>query len=110
MLKLNMLPKKYRLPKREIPVIVRKGKKQSNMYFDTKLWYDNNLEAPLFAFIISKKVNKSAVIRNTIKRKLRAAAWELIKENKIKPAKYVVIVRSFELMELTPSQIKDLLI
>lgn len=104
-----MLPKKYRLPKKEIPNVVRKGKKYSNEYFDIKIWFDDKLENPKFTFIISKKVSKSAVIRNTIKRKLRAATWNLVKDKKIKTAKIVYIVRNQSVIDLNIEDLSKLL-
>ncbi len=67
-----MLPKHYRLPLRtrfvpefqvQTPVVVVKVKK-------------NNSEKSRFAFVISKRVAKSAVARNSMKRALRQCVHE----------------------------------
>lgn len=51
---------------------------------------DNGEKTIKFAFIVSKKIDKRAVIRNRTKRVLRSAAEEVIK--KLKIGKNIVIV------------------
>lgn len=61
-----MLKKKYRLPAN---VRMKRAKKISSKYFFLNT-EDNGLACSRFAFVISKKVDKRAVVRNRIKRKL----------------------------------------
>ncbi|MCA9381650.1 ribonuclease P protein component [Candidatus Dojkabacteria bacterium] len=103
-----MLNSKYKINKQEIPDIVKKGKRVSNDYFDIKLWYEDGLENAKLAVIVSKKVAKSAVSRNRIRRKIKACFIELAKNNEIKLAKYVVIVRNELVKDLSQDQIKEL--
>lgn len=61
-----MLKKKYRLPS---SIRLGKAKTISTKYFVLKT-ADSNLSFPRFAFVISKKVDRRAVIRNKIKREM----------------------------------------
>lgn len=49
--------------------------------------------APRFGLTVSKKTSKSAVVRNRIKRRLRAAAREVLPEKARKGADFVLISR-----------------
>lgn len=107
-----MISKKARIAKKDIPNIVRRGKRFSGKGFDIKVWFDNTLESPKFTIIVSKKVDKSAVKRNLIKRKFRAAIFEILKENSLqifKNANYIIIIRSPEVAELKSTEISALL-
>ncbi|MCA9387010.1 ribonuclease P protein component [Candidatus Dojkabacteria bacterium] len=122
-----MLNSKYKINKKEIPDIVKKGKRVSNDYFDIKLWYEDGLDNPKLAVIVSKKTARSAVVRNRIRRKIKAAFIELVKNSSdksfvgrrdlsrldfsdsLKLAKYVVIVRNEEVKDLRNEEIKELL-
>jgi len=105
-----MLPKNLRLEPKEIPELARKGKRFENEYFFVKAWFDDNLDFPKFAISVSIKVSKRAVVRNRIKRKLRASIAEMIAENpSFRRGKYLVIVKSSELRELSNDKIKELL-
>lgn len=101
-----MLKAKYRIPKQEIPRIAKQGKKYTDGLFDVKVWYDNSLTHPLFAVIVSTKIDKRAVVRNTIKRKFRAALFELLKENFFKPANYIFLIKDVKIMDLKSYEIK----
>ena len=77
-----MLQQKNRIrKKKEIEEIFKKGKgfKQDFLILKTN---KNNLDTCRFAFIVSKKISKKAVIRNKIKRRLREAVRLKIKELK----------------------------
>jgi ribonuclease P protein component len=96
-----MLPKEYRLPAKEIPEIARKGKRLAGEFMDIKAWYATTLEHPQFAISISKKIDKRAVVRNLIRRKLRAAILEILRLQNIPPGKYLILVKSDELRKKT---------
>ena len=61
-------------------------------------WLANQLDYSRFAIIVSLKVDKKAVVRNRIKRRLREIVHKKLK--KIKPG--------FDLMVMTRSAVKDL--
>lgn len=106
-----MIGKNNRISKKNIPNIVRRGKRFSSEGFDLKVWFDNSLESPRFTVIISKKIHKSAVKRNQIKRRFRAAIFEILKENQnmFSRANYIVIIRSSDLLDFKSGDIANLL-
>lgn len=81
-----MLKKKYRLP-----ASVRLGNAKTiyTKYFILKT-AANNLYYPRFAFVVSKKVDSRAVVRNRIKREMANSIQNLI--DKIVPGKDMVFV------------------
>ncbi len=101
-----MLPAKLRLPAKEIPEIARKGKKFSHEYLDVRVWFDDQLPTPLFAVSVGLKVSKSAVVRNNVKRRLRAAIVEIMSEKEVKKGKYLLVGKS---EKLTESDCKEIL-
>jgi len=85
-----MLPKNNRLKnKKEFKEIFRKGKGFEKDFLFLKIKKNNSKKIKV-GFIVPKKVNKKAVVRNKIKRRLR----EIIKEEffKIKPGINIVLV------------------
>lgn len=68
-----MLPKKYRLKnKRDFDKVHRGGKFYQNKYTALKL-IKNNLPESRIGIIVSTKVSKKAVVRNKVKRIIRAS-------------------------------------
>lgn len=67
-----MLQKKYRLK----PVLLRSSRSFSTPYFNLKV-AKNNLEVSRFAFVVSKKVDNRATVRNYVKRKIRSNIEEM---------------------------------
>lgn len=72
-----MLPKKHRLNKDILKKALRVGKRCDSSFVYLKVIHtkDNN---PTFSFVVSKKTAKSAVKRNTIKRRARHVVWKNI--------------------------------
>lgn len=64
-----MLKKKYRLP---AAIRLKKARKISSRYFFLNTG-ESGLSYSRFAFVVSKRVDKRAVIRNKIKRKVTEA-------------------------------------
>jgi ribonuclease P protein component len=91
-----MLSSKYRIPKNQILNIIKRGKKIQGEFFDLKSWYDDTLPHSKFAVVVSKKVSKSAVVRNRAKRLIKGAIYHLLKENKFRRGNHVFLVRSFD--------------
>lgn len=73
-----MLPKKHRLGKNIIPLVLKKGKDfySDNMRLKAIFGYQKD---SAFSFVVSKKVSKKAVERNKIKRITRSITREIIK-------------------------------
>jgi ribonuclease P protein component len=86
-----MLKKRNRLSK---PFAKKNALNFSSSLFNIKI-YDSSEEVSRFAFIVSKKISRSAVLRNKTKRVLAKAAEETIK--KIKETKDIVIIAKKQL-------------
>ncbi len=66
-----MLPFENRIKKRkDFEKILKEGKSLHSEIFTVK-FLENNLNQSRFGFIVSKKISKKAVTRNTVKRRLR---------------------------------------
>lgn len=100
-----MLKKKYRLPSR---VRLEKVKTISARHFTLKT-AKNNLSYPRFAFVISKKVDKRAVARNRIKRKMTNTLQDLM--SKISGVDIIFILKkgAFENIEEVDKNMKEIL-
>lgn len=73
-----MLPKAYRLP---ATIKLRAPQSISLPFFRIQV-EENNLACSRFGFIVTKKIDKRAVIRNRLKRVLREAVKELLQTTK----------------------------
>jgi len=106
----TMLNRKYRASKKEIEKAVRIGKKVNFDGFYLKNFYDDELKNTKFAVVVPKKVNKLATVRNSIKRKFRAAALALIANSELKSNTInVFIVVDDRFKDLKSTEILDLL-
>ena len=65
----------------------------------------SNLEHSQIGFVVSKKVSKSAVRRNSLRRRASGIVEEIYKDIK-KPQKIIVLIRK-DFSELKPEQIKN---
>jgi len=86
-----MLKKRNRLSK---PFAKKNALNFSSLLFNIKI-YDSDEEVSKFAFIVSKKISRSAVLRNKTKRVLAKAAENTL--GKIKESKDIVIIARKEL-------------
>ncbi len=66
-----MLPKNRRLKSEEIETVIRKGVTNHTPFLYIKS-LPNNIKVTLFTVVVSSKVSKKAVVRNKIKRQIRA--------------------------------------
>jgi ribonuclease P protein component len=65
----------------------------------------SNLDYSQIGFVVSKKVSKSAVRRNSLRRRVSGIVEELYKDIK-KPQKIIVLIRK-DFTELKPEQLKN---
>lgn len=95
-----MLKKDYRLK------VLKKnnGAKTISTFFFTLRFWENGESLSKFAFIISKKINKKAVIRNKIKRSLARVLKEILTE--IKPGYSFVFIVKKEILEKSQKEIE----
>lgn len=104
-----MLKRQFRLKTEKIKIVAFKGKKFSNPLFDLRVTKDDTLSNPVMTVSISTKISKRAVVRNRVKRLFREAFSQLIKENKLENAMYLVIARDAKLEEMKSYDVKDLI-
>lgn len=100
-----MLAKQHCLQKdKEFELVFRKGKASKGKFLFLKL-KRNNLQISRFGFIIGKKISNKAVIRNKLKRQLRA----IVKKNFpiIKTGFDIVIVVKPEIINKKYKDIKN---
>ena len=72
------LPTKYRLKNRkEFDSVKKKGRLASGPFFSMLVFRDKTEEPAKFGFVVSKKIDKRAVVRNKIRRLLSAAVMEV---------------------------------
>ncbi len=91
-----MLPKANRLKKsKDFEQVFKKGRFFKENFLSLKV-VPNSFKNSRFGFVVSQKVSKKAVIRNKIKRWLRAAILLRIKKIEItqKPMDIIIIVNS----------------
>ncbi len=85
-----MLPKANRLTKKsDFDVVFKKGESTKNNSLLFKI-VKNYLNNPRFGFMVSKKISNKATVRNKVKRRLRKAVLDSIKN--VKKSVDVVIV------------------
>lgn len=97
-----MLAKKYRIHlKKDFARIFAEGVfKHNHPYLTIHFLKDDSLENNKYAFIFSKKQEKTAVGRNLILRQARHIVQDLIKDNKIKEKYFIIFVLKKEIMPL----------
>lgn len=100
-----MLPRKYRLTgQRNFKLISGDGKALFLKELGIK-YLENNLNNSRFAFVVSTQIDKRAVIRNKIKRRLRSIIYQKLKE--IKPGFDVLILTRPGVKNLQFQEIKE---
>lgn len=74
------MPKKHRLLKNEVEIVLKEGKTINSSFFSLKILknQENKLK---FAFIAPKKIFKKAVLRNKVKRRLRELVRKIADRN-----------------------------
>jgi len=75
-----MLPRKNRVNRKTFDETLQKSRTFHSAYFSLRVRKDDTLTAPRFAVVVSKKVAKTAVARNLIKRRSREIFQALSKE------------------------------
>lgn len=90
-----MLPKNFRLKKKsEFAATFYQNRFVNSDLFTLNIGKNKtNPDYPCkVAFVVSKKNDKRAVIRNLIKRRMRAAYWEILKDNNIDLTKWMSMI------------------
>ncbi len=103
-----MLPKQFRLPARMIPLVAYKGRKLVGKYMDVRYLADASATKTLIAITVTTKASKNAVVRNRIRRQLTVAVSELATAGKLPSGKYIILVRSPEIITANANPAQEL--
>ncbi len=97
-----MLPTEHRLTKdRDFEILFTEGKFVGGKFITAKVWViepekyprRNYLKTDLkIGFLVSKKVDKRAVVRNRLKRQMREVVRLLLKDSALKPGSMVAFM------------------
>ncbi|MGC9048953.1 MAG: ribonuclease P protein component [Patescibacteria group bacterium] len=99
-----MLPYKYRLTKnKDFEKVAKHGQSVFSRELGLK-WIKNNLSVSRFGIIVSLKVSKKAVIRNKLKRRLRAIIQQNLET--IKTGFDIIILSNPEIKKLNFTKLK----
>lgn len=83
------MPRNNRLTKGEIEEVLSKGRRSNFSLFSVS-WLPNTEKTTKFAFVVSKKQYKQAVLRNKAKRRLRECA----RKTPFGPGKYIFFAKN----------------
>lgn len=99
-----MLKRAYRLRKdRDFQKIYRKGQRRTSPNF-TLYYLPTKFAVTQVGFVVSKKVSKSAVVRNRLRRRATAIVEELYAH--IQPSKQVIILIRQDFSAMIPQELK----
>lgn len=99
-----MLPKQYRLSDKDFPVVKKEGYKVFGSLFGLLVKKDKEEKEAKFGFVVSKKVDKRATVRNKVKRRLDQALLTFLP--KIKSGVKVVFLARRSLIDQEFKKIK----
>lgn len=86
-----MIAKKFKIPKKHIPLILKKGESFDSKLYVVRFW-ENKVGFPRFRIIVSTKFAKKAVDRNKTRRQIYEILRLTIKENlKVRPLDMILI-------------------
>ncbi|MCK9186610.1 ribonuclease P protein component [Candidatus Gracilibacteria bacterium] len=86
-----MIAKKFKIPKKYIELILKKGESFDSKLFVVRFW-ENKIGFPRFRIIVSTKFAKKAVDRNRVRRQVYEALRLIIKEKpSLKPLDMILI-------------------
>lgn len=101
----HMLAKQYRLTKnKDFEKVTKEGQAIFSREIGLK-WIKNNLSVSRFGIIVSLKIDKKAVVRNKIKRRIRAIIFQNLKT--IKSGYDIIIITKPEIKNLNYWQLKN---
>ena len=112
----GMLPKEYRLKRmKDFEILYQEGRFVGGRLVTAKVWKIDPEKYPRrdykkdnlkIGFVVSKKVHKSAVKRNRLKRQMREVVRLLLKEKKLKTGFMIAIMAKREMLESDYSPIE----
>lgn len=101
-----MIAKKYRVPREKIAFILRKGEEKASELFIIRS-ASNTENFSRFRTIVSRKIEKSAVKRNSLRRKIYEAIRLNLKENVTKRPKDIILIPKKKILQKTFEAIKE---
>ncbi len=115
-----MLPKENRLKHmKDFDILFKEGRFVGGQFLTVKYWKTEPEKYPRrkydikdlkIGFVVGKKVHKSAVKRNKLKRQMREVVRLLLKENKLKTGFHVAFIAKPEIFGVEYGEIeKDVL-
>ena len=112
-----MLLKEYRLKHmKDFEILFKEGKFINGQFLAVKIWKiepdkyprrNYRIEDLKIGFVVGKKVHKSAVKRNRIKRQMREVVRLLLKENKLKTGFHILFIAKIEILGKEYSKIEQ---
>ena len=93
-----MLPRKFRLTSKKDFTRIFKGGRSVNGRGIGLKYFPSGLEMSRFAFVVSTKVSKKAVVRNKLKRQMREIIHGVLKD--VKPGVDMVIIARKEAIDM----------
>ncbi len=102
-----MVPRRNRLKnKKEFEKVFKNGKFFGGQYCTIRM-LENKFSVSRFGFVTGKKLIKSIVRRNKVKRRMREIVRLFLKENKIKPGFDVIIIAKEKALDTNYQKLKD---
>lgn len=111
-----MLPTKYRLTRmKDFEILFKEGKFVGGKFVTVKIWKIDPEKYPRrkytkedlkIGFVVSKKIDKRAVIRNGAKRKMREVVRLVLKEEKFAVGFMVLIMAKKEILGVDYGEIE----
>lgn len=112
-----MLPKTYRLTReRDFEIVSKEGFFVSGRLVNAKVWCVSPEKYPRrgysreevkFGFVVSKKVDRRAVVRNRVKRQMREVVRLLVSKEAINPGFLIVLLVKKEIVGKSYGEIAD---
>lgn len=112
-----MIPRAYRLKHmKDFDILFKEGRFVRGEFVNAKVWkidptkYERrnySTDDLKIGFVVSKKVNKRAVVRNKIKRRMREAMRLILKENELETGYHVSFMAAPEAEGATFEQIME---
>lgn len=101
-----MLPRQHRLSEKDFPAVKKEGRKIFGPLFGLLIREDQGekREEPEFGFVVSKRIDKRAVVRNKVKRRLDQALLFFLP--KIEPGVKVIFLAKKSLIGREFTEIK----
>lgn len=107
-----MIAKKYRVPREKIAFILKKGEEKASQLFIIR--FSGNTESfSRFRTIVSRKIERSAVKRNSLRRKIYEAIRLNVKEKEsepgpqAEPSKDIILIPKKKILQKSFQAIKE---